>query len=369
MENLTIQQLIADYGYWALFAGTFMEGETFFLLGGIAARQGMLSPWGVALAALAGGFVGDQVFFLLGKWRGVELLSSSRRLARKAVKVRSLVRRHALALMLLSRFLYGFRMVIPLACGTSGMKAALNGGLNLSILDGWWAEAFNPECGWAIGTGAEGGDPGYQDAVESQALYNILENDVIPAFYDRLAGDAPSRWSTMMKSSMKLAMEHFCSLRMVEEYSARYYMPAAARFDELVADNARKARDLAVQHERIRSLWNRIRIEQPRRNVGGPMRVGEAFTAGTVVHLGELRPDEVDVHLYYGRMMALDAVASSRFVPMAVAKDLGGGSYRYECTVICDAAGRYGFTARVVPRGDQWIQNTPGLLTWADAVD
>ena len=255
------------------------------------------------------------------------------------------------------------------ACGTSGMKAALNGGLNLSILDGWWAEAFNPECGWAIGTGAEGGDPGYQDAVESQALYNILENDVIPAFYDRLAGDAPSRWSTMMKSSMKLAMEHFCSLRMVEEYSARYYMPAAARFDELVADNARKARDLAVQHERIRSLWNRIRIEQPRRNVGGPMRVGEAFTAGTVVHLGELRPDEVDVHLYYGRMMALDAVASSRFVPMAVAKDLGGGSYRYECTVICDAAGRYGFTARVVPRGDQWIQNTPGLLTWADAVD
>ena len=137
MENLTIQQLIADYGYWALFAGTFMEGETFFLLGGIAARQGMLSPWGVALAALAGGFVGDQVFFLLGKWRGVELLSSSRRLARKAVKVRSLVRRHALALMLLSRFLYGFRMVIPLACGTSGIHWLTFLGLNFISAVAW----------------------------------------------------------------------------------------------------------------------------------------------------------------------------------------------------------------------------------------
>jgi membrane protein DedA with SNARE-associated domain len=121
MESLTIQQIIAEYGYWALFAGTFLEGETFFLLGGIAARQGMLNPWFVALAALSGGFVGDQIFFLLGKWRGVELLASSRRLARKAVKARSLVRRHALALVLLSRFLYGFRMVIPLACGTSGV--------------------------------------------------------------------------------------------------------------------------------------------------------------------------------------------------------------------------------------------------------
>jgi membrane protein DedA with SNARE-associated domain len=121
METQTIQQIISDYGYWALFAGTFMEGETFFILGGIAARQGILNPWYVALAALSGGFIGDQVFFLLGKWRGVEVLASSRRMARKAVRVRKLVRRHALALMLLSRFLYGFRMVIPLACGTSGI--------------------------------------------------------------------------------------------------------------------------------------------------------------------------------------------------------------------------------------------------------
>jgi membrane protein DedA with SNARE-associated domain len=121
MEIQTIQQVIAYYGYWALFVGTFLEGETFFILGGIAASQGMLNPWYVALAALSGGFIGDQVFFLLGKWRGVELIASSRNIARKAVKVRAVVLRHALALMLLSRFLYGFRMVIPLACGTSNI--------------------------------------------------------------------------------------------------------------------------------------------------------------------------------------------------------------------------------------------------------
>jgi len=137
MENLTIQQVIADYGYWALFVGTFLEGETFFLLGGIAARQGMLTPWGVALAALGGGFIGDQIFFLLGRWRGVELMASSRRLARKAVKARTLVRRHALALVLLSRFLYGFRMMIPLACGTSGVHWLTFLALNFASAVAW----------------------------------------------------------------------------------------------------------------------------------------------------------------------------------------------------------------------------------------
>lgn len=137
MESLSIQQIITDYGYWALFVGTFLEGETFFLLGGIAARQGMLNPWYVGLAALSGGFIGDQVFFYLGRWRGVELLASSRRLARKAVKARSLVRRHVLALVLLSRFLYGFRMVIPLACGTSGVHWLTFMALNFASAVAW----------------------------------------------------------------------------------------------------------------------------------------------------------------------------------------------------------------------------------------
>jgi membrane protein DedA with SNARE-associated domain len=137
MEMTVIQKAIADYGYWALFAGTFLEGETFFLLGGVAAHQGLLNPWGVAAAAMAGGFLGDQIFFLLGRWRGVELLARSRRLVRKAVVARRLVRRHAVPLMLLSRFLYGLRMIVPLVCGVARIHPLVFMALNLVSALSW----------------------------------------------------------------------------------------------------------------------------------------------------------------------------------------------------------------------------------------
>jgi starch phosphorylase len=104
------------------------------------------------------------------------------------------------------------------ACGTSGMKAAVNGVLNVSILDGWWCEGYSKERGWCIGSGEEYSDHSYQDIVESQALYNILENDVIPCFYERNGGNVPQRWLSMMKESMKMGMQNYCSLRMLSEY-------------------------------------------------------------------------------------------------------------------------------------------------------
>ncbi|ADK85374.1 SNARE associated Golgi protein-related protein [Desulfarculus baarsii DSM 2075] len=119
MDSHFIEQVVSSYGYLALFVGTFLEGETFFLLGGIAARKDLLNPFYVAMAAMAGGFVGDQFFFFLGRWRGDKVIGMSRRLERKAVEARVLVRRHAVALILMSRFLYGLRMVIPLACGAA----------------------------------------------------------------------------------------------------------------------------------------------------------------------------------------------------------------------------------------------------------
>ncbi len=117
MDIAALQELISTYGYWALFVGTFWEGEIVFILAGIAARQGLLDPWYVALVAMAGGFLGDQFFFLLGIWRGTAVVTRWPRVARKAVEARRLIRRHAVYLILLSRFLYGLRMVIPLACG------------------------------------------------------------------------------------------------------------------------------------------------------------------------------------------------------------------------------------------------------------
>ncbi len=123
MDLAVIQQAISEHGYWALFVGTFLEGETFFLLAGIAARKGLLNPYYVALVAMVGGFIGDQVFFALGLWRGPEVFTWSHSIARRAVDARRLIRRHAVLLILLSRFLYGLRIVIPLACGMAGIPA------------------------------------------------------------------------------------------------------------------------------------------------------------------------------------------------------------------------------------------------------
>ncbi|MBI9085815.1 MAG: alpha-glucan family phosphorylase [Desulfobacterales bacterium] len=251
------------------------------------------------------------------------------------------------------------------ACGTSGMKAALNGVLNLSILDGWWAEGYNADCGWAIGKGEEGGDAAYIDAVEAHAFYNLLENDVISTYYDRSSADAPERWLRMMKASMKMAMTRFCSLRMAGEYTDRYYIPAARRMDALTAEGAREARDLSVQHLRLTTNWSAVKIEKPLRELAGPFRVGDRFHTTAQVHLGLLNPDEVEVHLFFGVMRGFDKVSSGECLMMEVKEDRGNGDFLYGVTMKCRDAGRYAFTAHIVPRGDEWIRNTPGMITWA----
>jgi starch phosphorylase len=251
------------------------------------------------------------------------------------------------------------------ACGTSGMKAAINGVLNVSILDGWWCEGYTEERGWRIGNGEEYEDYDYQDAVESQALYNVLENEVIPCFYDRKNGDLPGQWVQKMKATMKMAMEMFCSIRMVTDYANRYYLPAAKRFDSLLSNQAEEARNLAAHIKRLRSLWKNIEIKPPVRKNRGPYRVGEKFDVTAEVSLAELQPHEVDVELYYGHMKSLENVVTGTVEPMNVTEDRGNGHYLYGCSLTCQASGRFGFTVRVTPRGDERIKSTPRLLSWA----
>ena len=251
------------------------------------------------------------------------------------------------------------------ACGTSGMKAAANGVINVSTLDGWWCEGYSEEQGWSVGSGEDYADHAYQDAVESQALYNVLENEVIPCFYERKNGDIPTRWIKMMKASMKMAIGQFSSHRMMKEYESRFYIQAHNQFQDLVKNDAEKARRLVYQRERLLNLWSSIRIDTPVRHTSGSFRVGQTVTVTAVVHLGQILPDEVDVELYYGRLKSVDSISASQTQQMTVQGDMGNGEYLYSCTITCDAAGRYGFTARVSPRGDDWIKFTPGFLTWA----
>ena len=251
------------------------------------------------------------------------------------------------------------------ACGTSGMKAAMNGVLNVSILDGWWCEGYSEDRGWRIGNGEEYEDHGYQDTVESQALYNVLENEVIPCFYNRKNGNLPIYWLQKMKASMKMAMESFCSLRMVSDYEKRYYIPAAGSWDSLLAEKAEEAKRLAAQSHRLRTLWKNIEIKPPLKDTSGPYRVGDSFRVTSEVNLGGFRPNEVDVELYYGHLESLEKLSTSHIEPMTVVKENGDGTYLYGCNLNCDISGRFGFTVRVAPAGDARFKSTPGLLTWA----
>ena len=251
------------------------------------------------------------------------------------------------------------------ACGTSGMKAAANGIINVSILDGWWCEGYTEDTGWRIGDGEEYTDPAYQDSVESQALYNVLENEVIPCFYERKNGDIPARWLKMMKNSMKMAIDRFCTHAMVSKYETLFYQPAAKNLESLTSDNAKEAVVLSTRYNRLRELWGNIKIEPPVRETDGAYRVGDSFSVTATARLGQLRPDEVSIELYYGPMKTVDTISESHFKEMTVKEEQGNGTYLYTCNITCSASGRYGFTVRAVPRGDDRIKFAPGCITWA----
>jgi starch phosphorylase len=253
------------------------------------------------------------------------------------------------------------------ASGTSGMKAATNGGLNASVLDGWWCEGYSPDTGWAIGDGEVYDDSEYQDSVEAQALYNLLENEIIPTFYDREGGDIPTRWIRMMKNSIRMALGGFSSHRMVREYQELYYAPAIASYGDLLAGGADKVEALVKQHARLESLWKDVTIATPRYDTElGKLHVGDTITITTDVHLGQLKPEEVDVEVYYGPVDTELHITQSHVTVIPNGEDIGNGNYRYRHELPCGRAGRYAFTTRVTPKGDQWNHVMPGFVTWAD---
>ena len=251
------------------------------------------------------------------------------------------------------------------ACGTSGMKAAVNGVLNVSILDGWWCEGYNEDRGWRIGDGQEFEDADYQDRIEGQALYNVLENEVIPCFYDRESGGLPLRWLKKMKASMQMAMQDFSAQRMVSQYGERFYQPAAAQYQDLMAEEAREAVQKGTIHSRLVKLWQHVVVDFPVPQSEGPMRVGDELQINVLVNLGDIKPEEVDVELCYGPPKTVDRLEVTYRETMTVEQVLSDNRYLYSCTLPCDTPGRYGFTARVTPRGDIWIRYTPGLIAWA----
>jgi starch phosphorylase len=234
------------------------------------------------------------------------------------------------------------------ASGTSGMKLLANGGLNLSILDGWWDEAYDREVGWAIGNGEEYDNPEYQDQVESEALYHLLENDVAPLFYDRDAAGIPRGWLAKMKASMKRLSPVFSTNRMVAEYAERFYLPAASRLVRLAGDK-RRVRSLLDWRKRLSVHGAEVKVTQVDVDGGGrEFVVGSKVKVTARVSLGGLSPGDVRVQAYYGVLTADGRIGKGSHVDLAPIQSYGADRL-YEGEVECGQSGSCGFAVRVTP--------------------
>ena len=253
------------------------------------------------------------------------------------------------------------------ASGTSGMKAAANCVLNISVLDGWWEEAYKTEVGWAIGRGETYQDREYQDQVEAEALYDELERDVVPTFYDRGADGVPRQWIDYMKTSISNLCHFFNTNRMVGQYTEEYYLPAAFRYRTLSADKMARARELAAWKKNVQANWGKVSVGEVSVDGGGLLKVGDKITAKAAVELGSLTPEDVTVQLYMGRVDTDGEIVEAEATPMVPVKSKSGSLYRFEVQEIpCRRSGLYGFTVRVLPLHMDMVSSfLPGLITWA----
>lgn len=258
------------------------------------------------------------------------------------------------------------------ASGTSGMKVCGNGGLNLSILDGWWDEGYKGDNGWAIGAGEEYTEEqkNYQDEVEGRLIYELLEQEITRTFYYRGTDGLPRAWIKRMKRSICTNVPIFNTNRMVKEYAELTYLPACRRFDLLSGDQHARAIDLAKWRARIREGWKHVRVIHVESTAADHMRVGAEMVVHARIELGTLRPEDVEVQLFHGVLDSHGEIARPSIVTLAtdVKANLshnGNTVWDYGGKIQCRASGQYGYCLRVLPR-HTLLSNPfePGLLTW-----
>jgi glycogen phosphorylase len=258
------------------------------------------------------------------------------------------------------------------ASGTSGMKAAANGVLNLSTLDGWWVEAWEAlggrrgVGGWTIGRGEAGVEAEEQDRVEAGALYSLLEREIVPAFYDRGADRLPRQWVDWMRQGIARLCPAYNMARVVQEYCENYYLPGAERTGRLLANSAGRAADIAGWKDRIAGAWNDVRVVALETAPPAELLAGADFGLSAIIDLGDLAPEDVAVQLCVGRMDAYGEVSWTDIVPM-MPGDPGADGIRFTATGACCAgSGIHGYTIRVLPRHEELgVTFLPGLITWA----
>jgi glycogen phosphorylase len=236
------------------------------------------------------------------------------------------------------------------ACGTSGMKSALNGGLNLSIRDGWWDEMYDGANGWAIPSAAEGIDPEVRDDQEAGALYDLIENQVRARFYDVDRDRLPRRWIEMVRHTLQSLGPQVLASRMVRDYVVQLYAPAAVSSRSLAADGYAGARELAAWSRRVRAAWPRVRVSHVESSgVADAPELGQQLELRAMVDLGGLEPGDVSVQVAFGVVDEHDELRRPEFLELTCSEQVDG-TWRYEGSVPLDRRGAFGYTVRVLPQ-------------------
>jgi starch phosphorylase len=259
------------------------------------------------------------------------------------------------------------------ASGTSGEKAALNGALNCSILDGWWDEMFDGNNGWAISSAESIADVDHRDEVEANSLFELLERQIVPLFYDRGAGRFPRGWVTRVKASLRSLAPKVMASRMVRDYLNEMYEPIAAQSDALAEDHHSRSRELAAWKKRVTAAWPEVKVEVDPEPEVGLCFLGAEREVSAEVYLGSLTPDDVAVELLHGPVAAGDEITETEVVRMeradagsASEAGAGAGPVSYRGQFSCDRAGRHGYAVRVVPaHPDLVVPVEMGCVAWA----
>jgi starch phosphorylase len=255
------------------------------------------------------------------------------------------------------------------ACGTSGMKSALNGGLNLSIRDGWWDEMYDGANGWAIPSAPDGTDPDARDAQEALALYDLIENQVRARFYDTDRDGLPRRWIEMVRHTLQSLGPQVLASRMVRDYVQRLYTPAAESSRRMAADGYIGAKQQSAWIGDVRAHWPQVRVGHVESiGVGNAPELGQSLELHAVVSLGELSPDDVRVQVVYGWVDDDDQLRDAEHAELTNAGPADGqpGDWRFDGSVPMQRRGSFGYNVRVLPHNETFASDAElALVTFA----